>query len=134
MLSGSRDGEFLRVKQTLDFQHGLHVLALIGTLSRAVFRRTKLGKLRFPITQHMRLHSRNLRHFPDFKEKLVRNGSHQVLSGRLPVPLLTTSFKIWLGLKDRTRRGEISICVPVFGLRPSLFFLFRTRKLPKPTM
>ena len=33
-------------------------------------------------------------------------------------PLLTRSLRIWLGLKDSTRREQIVIAAPVWGLRP----------------
>src|SRR5262249_22930355 len=41
-------------------------------------------------------------------------------------------FSTWLGRKGSTRRAEISISLPVCGLRPTRAFLWRTWKFPKP--
>src|ERR1700749_3025899 len=43
---------------------------------------------------------------------------------------LICCFRMEDGLNTNTRRGEIGTSVPVFGLRPIRWFLFRTTKEP----
>ena len=67
------DGVALVVKQPLDLQHQLHILAAVQPMALAGFLRTERGKLRFPEAQNVRFDARQTAHFADAKIKLVRN-------------------------------------------------------------
>src|SRR5215510_10223860 len=65
-----RDRVLVFVKQFLDTQRHLDVAFAIDTLARTILLRREHRKLRFPVAQHVRLHSRQLANLTDFEEQL----------------------------------------------------------------
>src|SRR5262249_45427248 len=55
MLARARDGEALVVKQPLDLENRLDILAAVKTMAARAFHWLQRGKFRLPVTQHKRL-------------------------------------------------------------------------------
>src|SRR6185295_7205534 len=70
----SSDRVLIFVKQFLDAKRHFHVALAIDALAGAILLRREHGKLRFPVAQDMRLHTRELANLPDLEEQLFGNG------------------------------------------------------------
>src|SRR5262245_12519049 len=90
------DRVLVLVKQLLDPQRHLDVAFAIHTLSGAILLRREHRKLRFPVTQHVRLHAREFADFADLEEELFGYGySGTTHSIKLPErKLLKLAFAI----------------------------------------
>src|SRR5690606_31966769 len=77
--TGATDCKTLIVKQCADLANRQHILSLIITAITTPLNRLQLGKLLFPITQHLRLYSAYLTDFPNGKVALAGNNRQFVV-------------------------------------------------------
>src|SRR6185503_5759849 len=69
----TRDRKTAIVKQVLNLQHHLHVLATVDTVPCLALLRSQRRKLGFPVPQDKRFHACKFADFSNLEEKLVRD-------------------------------------------------------------
>ena len=73
VLSRARDRETLFVKEPLDLEDGLDVLAAVEAVPARAFHRLECGEFRLPVAQNECLGGRQAAHFPDTEKALFRD-------------------------------------------------------------
>ncbi len=78
-ISGSTDGETLRVQQVPDAADHQHFMVLVIAPVPPTLHRSQLGELLLPISKHMRLDAAQIGHFANCEVAFCRNWKERFL-------------------------------------------------------